>query len=92
MMQVRSSVKYSPIHGLGCFAEEDIKEGFDVNSMSRHFFKPYLYVVNTINEILYLNIIIEQNKEKLVEKMIYLDDVFYFREVIKYKNNKMFFL
>ena len=27
MMQVRSSVKYSPIHGLGCFAEEDIQEG-----------------------------------------------------------------
>jgi SET domain-containing protein len=27
MMQVRSSVKYSPIHGLGCFADEDIKEG-----------------------------------------------------------------
>lgn len=26
-MQIRSSVKYSPIHGLGCFAEEDIKEG-----------------------------------------------------------------
>jgi|APLak6261662433_1056034.scaffolds.fasta_scaffold51223_1 SET domain-containing protein len=27
MMQVRSSVKYSPIHGLGCFADEDIKKG-----------------------------------------------------------------
>lgn len=27
MMLVRSSVRFSPIHGLGCFAEEDIKKG-----------------------------------------------------------------
>jgi SET domain-containing protein len=27
MILVRSSVKYSSIHGLGCFAEEDIREG-----------------------------------------------------------------
>jgi SET domain-containing protein len=27
MMRIRASAKYSPIHGLGCFAEEDIKKG-----------------------------------------------------------------
>ncbi|HXH30621.1 MAG TPA: SET domain-containing protein [Bacteriovoracaceae bacterium] len=27
MMLVRSSVKYSSIHGLGCFADQDIKKG-----------------------------------------------------------------
>ncbi len=27
MMCVKSSVKYSPIHGLGCFADEKIKKG-----------------------------------------------------------------
>jgi SET domain-containing protein len=27
MMLVRSTVKYSPIHGLGCFTQENIKKG-----------------------------------------------------------------
>jgi SET domain-containing protein len=27
MMMVKTSVKFSPIHGLGCYAEEDIKAG-----------------------------------------------------------------
>lgn len=27
MLVVRTSLKYSPIHGLGCFAEENIKKG-----------------------------------------------------------------
>ena len=30
MLMVRTSVRYSPIHGLGCFAEEDIKKGQEV--------------------------------------------------------------
>lgn len=27
MLTVRSNVKFSPIHGMGCFASEDIKKG-----------------------------------------------------------------
>lgn len=27
MMLIKSSVKYSSIHGLGCYAEEDVKKG-----------------------------------------------------------------
>lgn len=30
MLLVRTSVRYSPIHGLGCFAEEDIIKGQEV--------------------------------------------------------------
>lgn len=64
-------------------------DGYDVRSISKYQFQPYLHITDSVEKILFMNITTEDKNSKHIKKMIFLDKKFFFVEILDYENNEM---
>lgn len=83
------SRNFSPVEYFDPLDEVDSIDGYDVRSISKYQFQPYLHITDSVEKILFMNIMTEDENSKQIKKMIFLDKKFFFVEMLDYENNEM---